>query len=827
MPTLRRHDDKDHRRRDGLGAAGDENRIRRLAEAGDATGLATELLRTVGVPGFGGPDWTWLTDVLDVCPDEFRLRAALAITELSDHVQDRFVEVVLRKVSFEEHLELVESVVVGMGGKGTQHVHDLLTDLTQAWPRAGREVPGPVVGAVRRAVQATYGIHKLERMAGFPGHPPFSPGEAWADQALADLDGLGEPWRALAAHAVTATTAQPTAAWEQRARRLLDAVGPEAARTTISRWLALVGRPRTMSVRHLDDEAFDPYNALGVRGLIWMLAFLPPGADSPRVLGHLVETALKKVQGLGPRSPMLANAAVHALARMEGEAAPAQLARLSARVTYKGTAKVLGSVLDARAAALGLTREEVEELAVPTYGLTEVGRRTATFGEVTAELTVTGTRTGITWRTAAGRTVKSPPASVRQDHPEGPAELKSAAKDIDKMLAAQVERLDQQFLTRREWPYRTWRERYLDHPLLGTLGRRLIWLVGDRACCYADGRLRGLDGVPLDPAEEAAVRLWHPIGRDVEEVVAWRDRLEHLQITQPFKQAHREVYVLTAAEKDTRVYSNRYAAHILRQHQFHALAAQRGWHNRLRLMVDDTYPPATRELPRWGLRAEFWVEGIGDDHGGDTLDSGAYLRLATDQVRFYPAEAPANSGHAYGGGYEQWVPGGAAPVLPLPLEQIPPLVFSEIMRDVDLFVGVASVGNDPTWNDGGPEGRFRDYWTSYSFGELSGTARTRRDLLDRLIPRLAIAGRCTLDGRFLHVRGELRTYKIHLGSGNILMTPNDQYLCIVPQRSAAAATGEVHLPFEGDGMLAVILSKALMLARDTEITDPTITRQIR
>jgi hypothetical protein len=35
------------------------------------------------------------------------------------------------------------------------------------------------------------------------------------------------------------------------------------------------------------------------------------------------------------------------------------------------------------------------------------------------------------------------------------------------------------------------------------------------------------------------------------------------------------------------------------------------------------------------------------------------------------------------------------------------------------------------------------------------------------------------------------------------------------------------VPFEGDGTLAVILSKALVLAEDTRITDPTITRQLR
>jgi len=52
-------------------------------------------------------------------------------------------------------------------------------------------------------------------------------------------------------------------------------------------------------------------------------------------------------------------------------------------------------------------------------------------------------------------------------------------------------------------------------------------------------------------------------------------------------------------------------------------------------MVDDSYPPATKELPQWGLRAEFWIEGIGQNYGNDTNDSGVYLRLSTDQVRFY------------------------------------------------------------------------------------------------------------------------------------------------------------------------------------------------
>ena len=285
--------------------------------------------------------------------------------------------------------------------------------------------------------------------------------------------------------------------------------------------------------------------------------------------------------------------------------------------------------------------------------------------------------------------------------------------------------------------------------------------------------------------------------------------------------------MLTDAERRTNTYSNRFAAHLLKQHQFNALAALRGWKNKLRLMVDAEFPPATRLLPQWGLRAEFWIEGAGDDYGTDTNETGTFLRVTTDQVRFYALEAAQRTAHAGGGGYHAGHRHEDGQ--PSPLEEIPALVFSEVMRDVDLFVGVASVGNDQAWADGGPEGRYRDYWQTYSFGDLAATAQTRKEVLQRLVPRLKIAGQCSFADKFLVVKGSVRTYKIHLGSGNILMEPNDQYLCIVPDRgSASAKAGEkVFLPFEGDSTLSIILSKAFLLAEDQKIKDETILRQLK
>ena len=196
--------------------------------------------------------------------------------------------------------------------------------------------------------------------------------------------------------------------------------------------------------------------------------------------------------------------------------------------------------------------------------------------------------------------------------------------------------------------------------------------------------------------------------------------------------------------------------------------------------------------------------------------TGTYQYASPNQVRFYPLDAPLNSTH-YGYSFYE------GPAEPLPLEQIPPLLFSEVMRDVDLFIGVTSIGNDPTWQDEGPQGLYSQYWREYSFGELGTQAQARKDLLSRLLPRLALAKTCTIEGRFLKVRGALRTYKIHLGSGNILMEPNDQYLCIVQDQGKGDG---IFLPFEGDTRFALILSKAFLLSEDARITDPTITRQI-
>lgn len=190
------------------------------------------------------------------------------------------------------------------------------------------------------------------------------------------------------------------------------------------------------------------------------------------------------------------------------------------------------------------------------------------------------------------------------------------------------------------------------------------------------------------------------------------------------------MYLLTDAEINTVSYSNRMAAHILKQHQFNSLAKIRGWKYSLIGAYDGgaNESMASIELKDFGLRAEFWVNEVNADDAFN--DTGIWLYIATDQVRF----TQLDNGHVK------------------ELIEVPAIILSEILRDVDLFVGVASVGNDPNWRDSGGLPAYRDYWQSYSFGDLNEVAKTRKSILEGLLPRLKIAKIAELKDKFLIVK---------------------------------------------------------------------------
>lgn len=626
--------------------------------------------------------------------------------------------------------------------------------------------------------------------------------DPWSEE-LADASraGPGATFDSVLEVATNASASRPSAAFERQAGELADRFGSEPLRARLVGWLELAAEQKG-DARH---PVVPPETGDLLRGLVW-LARRFPDAETATAVGNLAASMLTKVPYHGPRSAKVANACLSTLAEM-GPAGAAQLGRLRTAAKHASTRDRLDEAITSAAGRQGVSVEELEEAMVPNFGLDSDGARREKLRDHIAELRVTGrSSVELVWLRPDGRPLKAAPRAVKEDHAESLKRLRGEVKEARTMLGAQKARLERLMAVDRTWRYDRWRERYRDHGLVGPLARRLIWRIGSLveadALIWLEGRWIDVAGREVaEPAEDAEVRLWHPIGAEVDQVRDWRVFLEERRLTQPFKQAHREVYIVTEAERLTGTYSNRFAGHVLRQHQMAALCRERGWEYSLQGAWDSANEP-TMALPRWGLTVAFWVEA---PHGREaTGGSGIFDYVVSDQVRFLDAAGE-----------------------PVPPVDVPRLAFTEAMRDVDLFVGVCSVGNDPAWRDRGEAPQFDEYWIDYSFGDLGEQARIRREVLERLLPKLRIAGSCRIDGRFLRVEGKLRTYRIHLGSSNILMEPNDRYLCIVRDRVPAEQRSGAFVPFEGDPTLTLILSKAFLLAADEKIADPVILEQIR
>lgn len=311
-----------------------------------------------------------------------------------------------------------------------------------------------------------------------------------------------------------------------------------------------------------------------------------------------------------------------------------------------------------------------------------------------------------------------------------------------------------------------------DHALLWPQLSRLV-LIGEGIAGYPVKGGKALQDYAgkLEPVKkQETLRIAHP--HDLLQLKAW-DRWQHecfhAERLQPFKQVFRELYVVTAQEKADEFVSRRYAGQQVNPRQAHALWGRRGWsvdeyENVWRAFHDEGLN-ATVEF-NFGFTTPLEVEGL-------TINTLQFHRR--DEYK------------------------------PLKLTDVPPRVFSEVMRDMDLVVSVAHAGEvDPEAS--------------------ASTVEMRASLLRETCDLLNLKNVELRDSRAL-VKGNLGEYSIHLGSGVVHRMPGGS-VCIVPIHSQHR--GRLFLPFaDDDPRTAEVISKTILLARDQEIDDPLILEQLR
>ncbi|MER5326500.1 DUF4132 domain-containing protein [Streptosporangium roseum] len=392
-------------------------------------------------------------------------------------------------------------------------------------------------------------------------------------------------------------------------------------------------------------------NVDAARGFVWAAVLL----RTVGLIPALTELALR-AGGVRPgvrEDLKLAGAAINALGDCEGPDAMTALWRLQRSIRHRALRKQVGTALDAAAARQGITPGQLLERGVPDHGLAPDGTLTRTIGDWTAVLAVEDAMTvRLGFRAPDGTMVRAVPAELRASGDL--RALRAVRKEVRQTLSAERARLEGLLTADRTWTYEEWARHYRDHPITGAVTRALIWEAG------GEGHLSG-GAVP-----DATLRLWHPARARPAEVTAWREEVTERRLRQPFKQAFREVYLLPPAEEESRVHSDRFAARIVDHPRLYALLKERGWRTGLLGPFAGGHgAEAEKELAEGAWRVRFGYETAG---AGERYE---VTRAVTGQVRF-----ERRDGRSWRG---------------TELTRVPPPVFSEGMRDVDLFVAVAAV----------------------------------------------------------------------------------------------------------------------------------------
>jgi Domain of unknown function (DUF4132) len=392
----------------------------------------------------------------------------------------------------------------------------------------------------------------------------------------------------------------------------------------------------------------------------------------------------------------------------------------------------------------------------------------------------------------AGKVLKDIPASLKKS--EAVIAIRERKKELERQVSRMRSSLEAAMIRGDQFAGSEL-VKLFDHPMLRAMIKNLIWMVeGDVLPAFgfpeafdpnrklekndpyknAVGALFDYNGVDFVFKADDKLRIAHPHDLYTHEVWAQfqaslfdQTKLESILRVQPFKQVFRELYPLTPGEGEQSE-SLRYAGYQVNPKQSIALLGARGWVARYEEGISKTF-----------------------------FDENVTAWLESNQGWTTPSEVEAPKlEKVYFTKRGDWKK--------LKLSEIPPRVFSEVMRDVDLVVSVAHVGGvDP---------------------EASMSTTEMRTAMVRETCRLLKLENVRIEKNLVLIDGQLNKYSVHLGSGTVHQLPGG-YVCIVAVQSQQR--GRVFLPFaDNDPRTAEVIAKVMLLSKDSEIQDPIITRQI-
>lgn len=367
-----------------------------------------------------------------------------------------------------------------------------------------------------------------------------------------------------------------------------------------------------------------------------------------------------------------------------------------------------------------------------------------------------------------GKTLKAVPANLKKN--EHVLELTAHRKVLREQLSRSRKGLEAAMMRGDRFTFEELKTLF-EHPVISKLLQKLVFVSDTGANgFYAENGLQDANGQHTPLNSDDNIRIAHCY--DLHQAGVWADyqRLSFdRELVQPFKQIFRELYVPTADELQEAAVSRRYAGHQVQPKQTLALLKGRGW------KVD--YEEGLQKVyHKQGFQVKLYA--MADWFSPSDVEAPTF-----ETIEFHSLKDFTN----------------------IPFTDIDPLIFSEVMRDIDLVVSVAYVGGvDPEASQ--------------------STVEMRAAILTQTL-RLFKLANVEISRHHAHIKGTMGEYSVHLGSGVVHQVAQG-HLSIIPVHSQHR--GRLFLPFvDDDPKTAEIMSKVLLLAKDKDIKDPTVLQQIR
>ena len=358
------------------------------------------------------------------------------------------------------------------------------------------------------------------------------------------------------------------------------------------------------------------------------------------------------------------------LANIGSDTALMQLNGIAQKLKFQGLKKKAREKMQELAKARGMTQAELEDRIIPDCGLDSSGRKMLDFGPRQFEFVLTPELKAAV-KDEKGKVRTNLPKPNQKDNQaiaeQTVAEWKVLKKQIKEVATIQSSRLEQAMCTGRRWPVADFRRFLLEHPLMFHLARLLLWgefdatgnLVGafrvddDRSLANSDDEQYALDS-------NNNVGVVHPLELGEAQIRSWGETFTDYEIMPPFEQLSRATYDLSAQPKvDENI-----------------------------TLLDGKKFPAISLV---GLLDRLnWMRGIPEDAGIFYQHSKIFFQANVTCVIQYEGvpigymdgwdDQPVN--------YCYFIPGKIMPEMYpdhkncLKLKDIPPIVISEVMRDL-------------------------------------------------------------------------------------------------------------------------------------------------